>query len=161
MKMSGPSVISTGPSPTVIFECGPSSYTFEQRTVILALNGTPTKIGRSQGPLKPKSDNAIFECRVLSRNHAQIWYQDGSFYLKDTGSSNGTFVNGKKINDNEKQGLIFSMLFLMLVIYHYFVIFIIILYRFIRSSFIFFGFFCLLFSVCSLSIFLSFLFLFT
>jgi len=86
----------------VVFECGPSSYSFDTRTVVLAGNNR-TKIGRSQGPLKPKSDNAIFECRVLSRNHAQIWYQDGGFYLKDTGSSNGTFVNGKKINDAEKQ----------------------------------------------------------
>lgn len=53
--------------------------------------------------MKPKPDNAIFECRVLSRTHAQIWYQDGNFFLKDTGSSNGSFVNGKKLNDNEKQ----------------------------------------------------------
>ena len=113
MRMSGPTTSGKGTGvPIVLFECGPSSYTFDQRTVHLAPNGTPTKTGRSQGPLKPKPDNAIFECRVLSRTHAQIWYQDGSFFLKDTGSSNGTFVNGKKINDNEKQGLkyLFSLL---------------------------------------------------
>ena len=35
-------------SPVVIFQCGPNSYTFEQRNVALNTNGTPTKIGRSQ-----------------------------------------------------------------------------------------------------------------
>ena len=34
--------------PVVIFQCGPNSYTFEQRNVALNTNGTPTKIGRSQ-----------------------------------------------------------------------------------------------------------------
>ena len=63
-----------------------------------------------KGPLKPRNDNAIFECRVLSRNHAQIWYQDDHFFLKDMGSSNGTFVNGQKINDKEKQSEFYLIL---------------------------------------------------
>ena len=33
--------------------------------------------------------NAIFNCRVMSREHASIFYQDGSFFIRDLNSSNG------------------------------------------------------------------------
>jgi hypothetical protein len=26
---------------------------------------------------KPSTDNSIFDCKVLSRNHALLWYEDG------------------------------------------------------------------------------------
>ena len=35
--------------------------------------------------------------QVLSRNHAILWFRDGEFWLKDTKSSNGTFVNNEKL----------------------------------------------------------------
>ena len=37
--------------------------------------------------------NGIFECKVLSRQHASIFYKDGSFFLRDLKSSNGTYHN--------------------------------------------------------------------
>lgn len=64
------------------------------------------------GPLKPQSDNAIFDCRVLSRTHAQLRFLNDKFYLKDTGSSNGTFVNGQKLTDTDHEG-IFNSIYLM------------------------------------------------
>jgi pSer/pThr/pTyr-binding forkhead associated (FHA) protein len=64
------------------------------------------------GPLKPQSDNAIFDCRVLSRTHAQLRFLNDKFYLKDTGSSNGTFVNGQKLTDTDHEG-IFDSIYLM------------------------------------------------
>lgn len=42
--------------------------------------------------------NAIFDCKVLSRNHAVLWYCDDKFYIRDTGSSNGTFVNNQRLS---------------------------------------------------------------
>ena len=51
--------------------------------------------------MKPKSDNSIFECRVLSRHHAHIWYEDEQIWVKDKGSSNGTFVNGMKVTGEQ------------------------------------------------------------
>lgn len=42
--------------------------------------------------------NAIFDCKVLSRNHAVLWYSDDKFYIRDTGSSNGTFVNNQRLS---------------------------------------------------------------
>ena len=34
---------------------------------------------------------------MVSRKHARIWVENGSIYLQDLGSTNGTFVNGEKI----------------------------------------------------------------
>ncbi|CCH62608.1 hypothetical protein TBLA_0H03270 [Henningerozyma blattae CBS 6284] len=47
------------------------------------------------------TDNGNFDSRVLSRNHAMISCDKdtGKLYIRDLKSSNGTFLNGKKIND--------------------------------------------------------------
>ena len=37
------------------------------------------------------------ESLAVSRNHARIVGEDGAFYVEDTGSSNGTYVNGHRI----------------------------------------------------------------
>ncbi|MGB7339575.1 MAG: FHA domain-containing protein [Phototrophicaceae bacterium] len=33
----------------------------------------------------------------VSRNHAELAYQNGSYLIKDLGSTNGTWINGEKI----------------------------------------------------------------
>lgn len=59
----------------------------------LSLGGRDTlSIGRD-----PQNDTAIDHPSV-SRFHAQISRQDGSFVIADLNSSNGTFVNGKRIS---------------------------------------------------------------
>ncbi|GMR48127.1 hypothetical protein PMAYCL1PPCAC_18322 [Pristionchus mayeri] len=73
------------------------SHAFEERKVKVGPEDDPLKIGRAVARLKPCQDNAIFDCKVLSRNHAVLYYDDGSFYLKDTKSSNGTFVNNDRL----------------------------------------------------------------
>eukprot|EP01147_Barroeca_monosierra_P000605 gene605-3915_t len=55
----------------------------------------------------PSKDNAIFENRVLSRSHAEIWHESENgnclIYIRDTGSSNGTYLNMHRLsNNNEK-----------------------------------------------------------
>lgn len=40
---------------------------------------------------------------VLSRNHALIWYENGKFYLQDTKSSNGTFVNNQRLSKGSEE----------------------------------------------------------
>ena len=35
---------------------------------------------------------------MLSRAHAKILFEDGKFYLFDTGSSNGSFVNNIRLS---------------------------------------------------------------
>ena len=84
------------------------------------------KVGRSVARVKPAVNNAIFDCKVLSRNHALLWYKDGKvffissfflflcvlvnwmfiffqFYLQDTKSSNGTFVNNQRLSKGSEE----------------------------------------------------------
>lgn len=75
--------------------CHPNSHSFVDRTLIL---DKPIKIGRSVGHNKTSPNNGIFDCKVLSRNHALLSYEDGKFLLKDTRSSNGTFVNTERLS---------------------------------------------------------------
>ena len=63
-----------------IFTSRPNSHPFEERTVTLR---EAVKIGRSVAKSRPATNNCIFDCKVLSRNHAILWYEDGkvSLYL--------------------------------------------------------------------------------
>jgi hypothetical protein len=54
--------------------------------------GDMTVIGRSR-----KSDIYIPD-PVLSKNHARIFYYEGDYYLQDLESTNGTYLNGKKLS---------------------------------------------------------------
>uniref|UniRef100_A0A182FUR9 Uncharacterized protein n=2 Tax=Anopheles albimanus TaxID=7167 RepID=A0A182FUR9_ANOAL len=60
--------------------------------------GAQAKVGRSVARIRVSENNAIFDCKVLSRNHAVLWYKDGRFFIKDTGSSNGTFINNIRLS---------------------------------------------------------------
>lgn len=46
----------------------------QERTLILDQS---VKIGRSVARARPATNNAIFDCKVLSRNHALLWYENG------------------------------------------------------------------------------------
>ncbi|KXJ70910.1 hypothetical protein RP20_CCG022079 [Aedes albopictus] len=61
------------------------------------------KVGRSVARNRVSENNAIFDCKVLSRNHAVLWYSDGKFYIKDTGSSNGTFINNVRLSQTSTE----------------------------------------------------------
>lgn len=54
-------------------------------------NGKPITIGRTS-----KSDVEL-DNPSISRDHALVENENGRNYLTDTGSTNGTWVNGKKI----------------------------------------------------------------
>ncbi|KAJ3095178.1 hypothetical protein HDU97_007215 [Phlyctochytrium planicorne] len=60
----------------------------------------PVKVGRKvNAKVGPEPSNGIFDSKVLSRNHAEIWYEDDKVLIKDVKSSNGTFVNGVRLSD--------------------------------------------------------------
>ena len=56
----------------------PSSHRFNEREIIVS---APVKIGRAVAGCKPGNDNGYFNCKVLSRNHAMLWYEDGKVRL--------------------------------------------------------------------------------
>lgn len=56
------------------FSCRSNSHPFQERRVSLS---EPSKIGRSVARARPAVNNAVFDCKVLSRNHALLWFEDG------------------------------------------------------------------------------------
>src|SRR5262245_47173667 len=66
--------------------------THEPRTFILRANDDIV-IGRLD-----TCDICIPE-RHMSRQHARIWYKDGTFYLDDSMSSSGCFVNNRRLTE--------------------------------------------------------------
>ena len=75
-----------------------NSHPFTSRECIVTNKDNKLKLGRAVAKLKQASDNFIFECKVLSRNHALIWREGDKFYLQDTKSSNGTYVNNERLS---------------------------------------------------------------
>jgi serine phosphatase RsbU (regulator of sigma subunit) len=62
----------------------------------------------AQGPLfsvgrKPEKDLSLLNPRV-SRDHAQIVYEAGSYVLQDQESKHGTYVNGERVTRHRLQG---------------------------------------------------------
>lgn len=58
--------------PTAILRC--NSMPFEERILDLS---SSVMVGRAVARYKPSNRNAIFDCKVLSRNHALLWYDNG------------------------------------------------------------------------------------
>jgi adenylate cyclase len=75
---------------------GPSAYLVlqsESGTRRFALvEGRCWTVGRGE------ENNIVIKDRCISRNHAMLQCTDGGYYLIDMGSSNGTFVNGRRVN---------------------------------------------------------------
>lgn len=54
--------------------------------------GRPIVVGRSK-----KNSNLHLESEGVSRVHAKLQYRDGVLYVTDLGSTNGTYVNGNRL----------------------------------------------------------------
>jgi FHA domain/Domain of unknown function (DUF1707) len=57
-----------------------------------------TIIGRS------RSSGCVLADPTVSRAHAVVSYRDGTWSLRDLGSTNGTYVNGRRITDETEVG---------------------------------------------------------
>ncbi|KAG8185736.1 hypothetical protein JTE90_000722 [Oedothorax gibbosus] len=86
--------------PRALLTSRPNSHPFQERHLSL---DQPVKVGRSVPRCRAFHYNAIFDCKVLSRNHALLWYENGKFYLQDTKSSNGTFVNNQRLSKSSEE----------------------------------------------------------
>jgi pSer/pThr/pTyr-binding forkhead associated (FHA) protein len=62
--------------------------------IAFALDGSTT-IGRS-----PETDIPI-EDQFASSRHARIYERDGYLYIEDMGSTNGTYLNGRRLDARE------------------------------------------------------------
>ncbi|KAI8920241.1 hypothetical protein DFJ77DRAFT_451834 [Powellomyces hirtus] len=81
--------------------------TFATKTIDLF---DTVKVGRKLNPkIAPEPNNGIFDSKVLSRNHAEIWFADGKVWVKDVKSSNGTFLNGKRLSEDNMESEPFEL----------------------------------------------------
>lgn len=59
------------------------------------VDGNPYIVGRKTGV------SLKLQFRTVSGNHASLWIENGTLFLQDLGSTNGTYVNGRRIEKNE------------------------------------------------------------
>ncbi|KAI8603419.1 hypothetical protein EDD21DRAFT_369114 [Dissophora ornata] len=87
---------STASNPTLVLE--PVNNGFATKSLDLPEN-THVKIGRQTGvTTAPSAANGYFDSKVLSRIHAEVWSENSKVFIKDLKSSNGTFLNGKRLS---------------------------------------------------------------
>lgn len=59
------------------------------------IDGNPYTVGRKSGV------SLKLQFRTVSSNHAELWIEDGGLILKDLGSTNGTYVNGQRLEKEQ------------------------------------------------------------
>ena len=79
-SLLAPSVVSSTMSAMAVatLTCCANSHPFQERRIAVT---DSIKVGRSVAQLRPGTTNAIFDCKVLSRNHALLWYDNGRVSL--------------------------------------------------------------------------------
>ncbi|TLD21125.1 hypothetical protein PspLS_08879 [Pyricularia sp. CBS 133598] len=84
-------------------QMGPKSVgvTFIDRRLTLGAENDRVAIGRTSKSIskgRVATDvNGLFDCAVMSRNHAVLYTKSGDIFIEDTTSMHGTFVNGADI----------------------------------------------------------------
>ncbi|KAI9500038.1 hypothetical protein GGI25_003040 [Coemansia spiralis] len=59
---------------------------------------TVLKVGRFTDKVSQQMSRIAFRSKVVSRSHAEIWTENGQFFIKDTKSSSGTFLNHMRLS---------------------------------------------------------------
>ncbi|KAJ2808993.1 hypothetical protein H4R20_000461 [Coemansia guatemalensis] len=59
---------------------------------------TLLKVGRFTEKVSQQMSRIAFKSKVVSRSHAEIWTEGGQFYIRDTKSSSGTFLNHMRLS---------------------------------------------------------------
>ncbi|KXJ93713.1 hypothetical protein Micbo1qcDRAFT_193094 [Microdochium bolleyi] len=80
--------------------------TFERKTISVPFFPDTLRIGRqTNAKTVPTPINGFFDSKVLSRQHAEIWAdkQQGKIFIRDVKSSNGTFVNGSRLSQENRE----------------------------------------------------------
>lgn len=83
----------------------PLNGTFERKTIAVPFAPESLRIGRQTNQKTiPTPTNGFFDSKVLSRQHAEIYSErNGKIYIRDVKSSNGTFVNGTRLSQENRE----------------------------------------------------------
>jgi hypothetical protein len=100
----------------------PLNDTFIPKQIYLSPPGSRLKIGRqTNAKTVPAATNGYFDSKVLSRTHAEVWFEPypptdvgetppgGRVFIKDVGSSNGTFINGERLSVESVKSDVFEL----------------------------------------------------
>jgi len=71
---------------------------YQQTSEFIEINGESNLLGREHIGSQLLSNILVNQKQVISRKHCSINLQDGKYYLKDEGSTNGTFYGVSKID---------------------------------------------------------------
>lgn len=90
---------------TAVLYLTPMNGTFERKTINVPFYPDVLRIGRqTNNKTTPTPLNGYFDSKVLSRQHAEIWAdRSGKIWIRDVKSSNGTFVNGQRLSQENKE----------------------------------------------------------
>ncbi|KAK5113139.1 hypothetical protein LTR85_010957 [Meristemomyces frigidus] len=93
------------PEPPAILHLLPMNGTFERKTITVPYYPDNIRIGRQTNQKTiPTPLNGYFDSKVLSRQHAEVYAdRQGRVFIKDVKSSNGTFVNGMRLSQENKE----------------------------------------------------------
>lgn len=91
--------------PPAILHLSPMNATFERKTITVPYAPDVLRIGRQTNQKTvPTPLNGYFDSKVLSRQHAEIYAdRQGRIFIRDVKSSNGTFVNGMRLSQENKE----------------------------------------------------------
>lgn len=83
----------------------PMNNTFDRKTISVPVWPDVIRIGRqTNGKTVPTPLNGYFDSKVLSRSHAEVHAdRQGRIWIRDIKSSNGTFVNGRRLSQENKE----------------------------------------------------------
>ena len=65
------------------------------------MDGNPHQVVRFDYPViigRDLSCSLVINASSVSRRHAHLTYENNEFFISDMGSSNGTFINGKRVD---------------------------------------------------------------
>ncbi|KAJ3138220.1 hypothetical protein HK100_012764 [Physocladia obscura] len=89
-------------APVLVMDSLAAGAPFAQKCIDLTNTSqtNPLRIGRKvKAKAGPEPTNGIFDSKVLSRAHAEIFVDQDKVWIQDVKSSNGTFINGRRLSE--------------------------------------------------------------
>lgn len=93
------------PDATALLALLPMNGTFERKQINVPFSPDTMRVGRqTNAKTVPTPTNGYFDSKVLSRQHAEVWAdREGRVWIRDVKSSNGTFVNGQRLSQENRE----------------------------------------------------------
>lgn len=90
--------------PPAVLTLLPMNSTFERKQINVPFFPEVLRVGRqTNAKTMPTPQNGYFDSKVLSRQHAEVWAErNGKIWIRDVKSSNGTFVNGQRLSQENR-----------------------------------------------------------